>query len=161
MAVQAIGQGIADDLLSNSKIRREIVRELTASSEGEISASLAGRLLRQGIPRMSYHLKLLADGGILVVSREERVRGAVAVYYSFSEAYLNRAPDGPTLDTLAEYLQQCTRVADLGKLRAMVGQTGRSVVALPAPEPDPDPVATAIASAQGDFSIDPDDGRGA
>ena len=70
------------------------LRILSLLTGAEMSAAEVARELEVTHANASYHLRLLADAGLLVEAGEEKIRGGVAKRYRhpWQDATLGRAP---------------------------------------------------------------------
>ncbi len=117
-----------DVLVRSNPDRGRIIDAIKASSAGEMSSKeLAAVLGEPTVSGVSYHAKKLEVGGVLEVTRLERVRGAVATYYKVSDQYLARTPDGVTLDILAAHIREGDGSIDAARVQTLVQATGRRV----------------------------------
>jgi len=61
-------------------VRRRILREAIAD-EGELSPKGLARELDQPLPRLSYHVRVLAQCGALELARTQKIRGSTQHFY--------------------------------------------------------------------------------
>ena len=81
-----MGDGEAEDLEQlylealASPMRREILRRALDTEEA-ISPGRISKKLGQDLPKVSYHVRVLADHGLMTLAFTKRVRGTIAHFY--------------------------------------------------------------------------------
>lgn len=73
--------------------RLRIVVIGAAVRRGEISASDLARETGEELGTVSYHVRQLADSGVLEPVRTERHRGAIKTFYRLAPAFLQEADE--------------------------------------------------------------------
>jgi DNA-binding transcriptional ArsR family regulator len=72
----SLGRGLAHPL------RAALLARFCAAPAGELGAAELTRMLGESLPRVSYHVRVLSERGLVVLVRTSPVRGALAHYYT-------------------------------------------------------------------------------